>query len=64
MLVLGRNESSWGTGVGDVPPSLSAGRGNGTWNGNGTSAGLGSREVSMELLRARAGVGSVEGLGL
>lgn len=26
VLVLGRNESDWGTGVGDAPPSLSTGR--------------------------------------
>jgi putative alpha-1,2-mannosidase len=59
VLTLGRNESSWGTKVEDLPPSLSeyVGFGNGTGNGNGTGGfqrrwseerGMRIRPVSVE----------------
>lgn len=50
MLTLGRNESSWGTRIEDLPPSLSEYLGfNGTGNGNGTGT------VGERFKRWRAG---------
>lgn len=66
VLTLGRNESSWGTQIADLPPSLSnyVG-GNGTANGT-IPKSLEKRGMSMELLKHRAGLGSfdVAGAGL
>ncbi|KAF1964323.1 alpha-1,2-mannosidase family protein [Bimuria novae-zelandiae CBS 107.79] len=60
VLTLGKNESSWGTRVEDLPPSLSEYiRGNGTGSEN-----LGRRRMSMGMLKERAGLGSVEMVGV
>ncbi|KAJ4286409.1 hypothetical protein N0V90_013108 [Kalmusia sp. IMI 367209] len=61
VLTLGRNESSWGTRVEDLPPSLSeyVGFGNGTAN---STTRVGRR--AMGLLRERAGLGTLEMVNL
>ncbi|KAK7189623.1 hypothetical protein DPSP01_013434 [Paraphaeosphaeria sporulosa] len=64
VLTLGRNESSWGTQIEDLPPSLSEySGGNGTTNGTSGKT-LGRREITMQMLKARAGLGSVDVVGL
>jgi putative alpha-1,2-mannosidase len=64
VLTLGKNESSWGTKVEDLPPSLSEYAG-----GNGTTYGTsaknpGRREITMGMLKERAGLGSVDMVGV
>jgi putative alpha-1,2-mannosidase len=65
VLTLGRNESSWGTRVEDLPPSLSeyVGFGNGTAPGGGNKTGVvGKRWLRKEHLgAARIGAVEVEG---
>lgn len=64
VLTLGKNESSWGTQIENLPPSLSEYTGgNGTTNGTSVRT-LSRRGITMGMLKERAGLGSVDVVGV